>query len=123
MAQLRVLVIDDEPDLRLIAELSLSQVGGFSVELAASGAEGLVLARRWTPDVILLDAMMPEMDGPATFAKLAADGQLRSIPVIFVTARVEPRDRAQYLELGAAGVLAKPFDPMTLPDQIISLLS
>ena len=123
MAPQRVLLIDDEPDIRLIAELSLAQVGGLEVTLAASGAEGLRLAETCNPDVILLDMMMPEMDGMATLARLRDNPKLRDVPVVFLTAQVAAHDRAEYLQMGAVGVIAKPFDPMTLPTELIKLLA
>lgn len=119
----RVLVIDDEPDIRLIAELSLSQLAGVEVMLASSGAEGLRLAEAQTPDVILLDVMMPVMDGLATLQLLQSNPELNDVPVIFLTARVQRQDRADYIERGAVGVIAKPFDPLTLPQDISKLLS
>ncbi len=123
MAQMHVLLIDDEPDIRLIAELSLAEVGGMAVSLASSGEEGLRLALKNPPDVILLDVMMPQMDGITTLATLRRYPTLRAIPVIFLTARVQRNDRADYLRYGACGVIAKPFDPMTLPNDISNLIN
>ncbi len=119
----RVLVIDDEPDIRLIAELSLSQLAGVDVMLASSGAEGLKLAEAKKPDVILLDVMMPVMDGLATLKQLQSTPTLNMVPVIFLTARVQRQDRVEYIECGAIGVIAKPFDPLTLPQDISKLLA
>src|SRR5690606_20893418 len=113
-----ILLVDDEPDIRTIAELSLSQVGGWKTILASSGAQALELAGRHKPDLILLDVMMPEMAGAATFERPAIQATTREIPVIFMTARVQSQERERSVGLGAAGVIAKPFDPMRLPDDI-----
>jgi CheY-like chemotaxis protein len=118
-----ILLVDDEPDIRTIAELSLSQVGGWKTLLASSGSQALELASKHKPDLILLDVMMPEMDGVATFQKLAQQEDTREIPVIFMTARVQSHERERYVGFGAAGVIAKPFDPMRLPDDIRGILA
>jgi two-component system OmpR family response regulator len=117
-----VLLIDDEDDIRTVGRMSLEKVGGWGVLDASSGAEGVELAAAHRPDAILLDSMMPAMDGPATIARLKASERTREIPVLFLTAKLQPTDRARYLELGAEGVLAKPFDPMTLPDDVAAAL-
>jgi len=111
----RILLVDDEPDIRTVAQLALTALGGFSVECCASGAEALDKAREAQPDLILLDVMMPGMDGPATLARLRAEPATLGIPVVFVTARVQPQEVLAYKALGAIAVVAKPFDPMTLP--------
>ncbi len=118
-----ILLVDDEPDIRTIAEMSLSHVGGWRTILASSGAEALVLAAKHRPDVILLDVMMPEMDGVATFHALAAQPETQAIPVIFMTAKVQSHERERYVGFGAAGVIAKPFDPMRLPQDIEAILA
>jgi CheY-like chemotaxis protein len=118
-----ILLVDDEPDIRTIAELSLSQVGGWKVVLASSGVQALEVAGKHKPDLILLDVMMPEMDGVTTFQALANRDDTREIPVIFMTARVQSQERERYVGLGAAGVIAKPFDPMRLPDDIRGILA
>ncbi len=118
-----ILLVDDEPDIRTIAELSLSQVGGWKTILASSGAQALELASKHKPDLILLDVMMPEMDGVTTFQALANDEATREIPVIFMTARVQSHERERYVGFGAAGVIAKPFDPMRLPEDIRGILA
>lgn len=117
-----VLIIDDEEDIRAVGCLSLERVGGCRVLAAGSGAEGLELAAAEEPDAILLDAMMPEMDGPETIRRLRESPRTASIPVVFLTAKLQPADRERYLELGAEAVLAKPFDPMTLPGELGSAL-
>jgi CheY-like chemotaxis protein len=118
-----ILLVDDEPDIRTIAELSLAQVGGWKVVLASSGVQALEIAGKHKPDLILLDVMMPEMDGVTTFQALANRDDTREIPVIFMTARVQSQERERYVGLGAAGVIAKPFDPMRLPDDIRGILA
>lgn len=111
----RILMVEDDPDIRTIAQLSLTAVGGFTVELCASGQEALEKAPAWAPDLILLDVMMPDMDGPATLAGLRQKAGLEATPVVFMTAKVQPQEVSHYKGLGAVDVVAKPFDPMTLP--------
>jgi CheY-like chemotaxis protein len=117
-----VLLVDDEPDLRRIAALSLSRVGKWAVLLAASGAEALAVIERERPDVILLDVMMPGLDGPSTLSRLRAAPSAAGVPVIFMTAKVQKQEVERYLRLGAAGVITKPFDPMRLPEQIRAIV-
>jgi CheY-like chemotaxis protein len=119
----KVLMVDDEPHVRRVAELSLARVGKWSVFLAASGAEALAAAEREHPDLILLDVMMPGMDGPTTLSALQAHAAVATIPVIFMTAKVQEREVERYLGLGAAGVISKPFDPMLLPAQIRRIIA
>jgi len=114
----RVLIVDDEDDIREVAQISLEMVAGWEVLTAASGSEGLEIASAVQPDAILLDVMMPDMDGLATFQKLQADPVIRQIPVILLTAKLQPSDRKRFSELGVAGVLAKPFDPLELAGQV-----
>ncbi len=122
MALERVLLVDDEPDIRRIGQLSLEAVGGLKVALASSGAEALELAQKAPPDCILLDVMMPEMDGPACLMKLKELPATRAIPVLFMTAKVQTAEVERYLALGAVGVIRKPFDPMTLAADVRTLL-
>jgi CheY-like chemotaxis protein len=116
----RVLYVDDEPDIREIAEMSLSLDPQFDVRTAASGAEALSLAREWQPDIILLDVMMPLMDGPAVLARLREQGH--DTPVVFVTARAQRSEIHSFATLDAKGVIAKPFDPITLAAHVRSFL-
>jgi CheY-like chemotaxis protein len=118
----RVLVVDDDDTIREVAQTSLEMVAGWKVEAATSGQEALELCRTNPPDAVLLDVMMPSMDGPTTFAELQADDRTRDVPVILLTAKVQPAERRRWESLGVAGVLAKPFDPMRLPDDIADLL-
>jgi two-component system, OmpR family, response regulator len=118
----KVMLVDDEDDIRTIGNLSLSRVGGWQTVLAASGSEALSKAAAEQPDLILLDVMMPGMDGPTTLGQLRAQEATAKTPVIFMTAKVQKQEVARYLELGAVGVIGKPFDPMTLPAEIKRLL-
>lgn len=117
-----VLVIDDEDDIREVAQVSLEALGGWNVLTASSGDQGIQRAAADQPDAILLDVMMPGMDGPTTFQKLQSADVTRSIPVIFLTAKVQAADRQRFADLGVAGVIAKPFDPMTLASDVAALL-
>jgi CheY-like chemotaxis protein len=114
MSDIRVLLVDDEPDIREIADLSLGLDPEFKTRACASGADALLAAAQWSPSIILLDVMMPLMDGPTTLAKLRQDPRTAGIPILFLTARTQAEEIAQYISLGAQGVLSKPFDPMTL---------
>ena len=114
----RILYIEDEPDIRTIAKVALEALGGFSVATCSSGPEAVAQAAALAPDLILLDVMMPGMDGPATLQALRALPQTAQTPVIFMTAKVQAGEIQQYKSLGALDVIAKPFDPMTLSEQI-----
>lgn len=120
---MKVLLVDDEDDIRKIGALSLRSVGRMECLTAATAEEGLVLARAHQPDVILMDMMMPGMDGLGALAALRADEALRGVPVIFMTAKVQRREIEHYLEVGASGVIQKPFDPMRLADEIRRILA
>jgi CheY-like chemotaxis protein len=117
-----LLVIDDDDDIREIAQLSLELGSEWRVVTASSGGAGVELAIASPPDAILLDVMMPGLDGPSTLAQLRADDRTRAIPVIFLTAKARPADRDRLVNLDVVGVLAKPFDPIDLPGQIAALL-
>lgn len=117
-----VLLVDDEPDIRTIGAMSLSRVGKLEVRTASSGAEALRLANESVPDLVLLDVMMPEMDGPATLTALRQQASTAHTPVIFMTAKVLRDEIDRWLSLGAIGVIRKPFDPMTLPTDIKTIL-
>ena len=117
----RILMVEDDPDIRAVAHLSLTAVGGFMVALCASGEEALAQAEAFAPDLLLLDVMMPGMGGPATLAALRAKPALAGVPALFMTAKVQPQEVAHYRDLGAADVLPKPFDPMALPGQLRAL--
>jgi two-component system, OmpR family, alkaline phosphatase synthesis response regulator PhoP len=122
MTTKRILIIDDEYDIRAVAQLTLKTVAGWEVLIAASGAEGLTKAANEQPDVILLDVMMPDMDGIETFRALQANPATQSIPVILMTAKVQASEQRQFAELGVAGIIPKPFKAMKLPGQIAQTL-
>lgn len=119
----KVLLVDDEPMMRRIGAMSLERVGKFTVVLASNGLDAMAVAEREKPDLILLDVMMPNMDGLATLQKLRASEATSAIPVIFLTGKTEQQEVDEYLAAGAVGVIPKPFDPMTLPSQIHEILS
>jgi CheY-like chemotaxis protein len=118
----KILLVDDEDDIREVAQMSLEMTAGWEVVTAASGPEALRLAAEEKPDAILLDVMMPGMDGPATARALRASEDTAGIPIILLTAKVQPADRRRFDDLGVAGVLAKPFDPMELAAQVAGVL-
>ena len=118
----KILIVDDDEDILTVTELALCAVGKWQVILARSGREALHEARKAAPDVILLDAMMPGMDGATTLAKLREDPATAKIPVIFLTAKVQKHDLERYQTLGALGVIRKPFDAMALPDEVRRLV-
>jgi CheY-like chemotaxis protein len=118
----RILIIDDEEDIREVAGLSLETVAGWEVILASSGAEGIARAIERQPDAILLDVMMPVMDGPATFRELRKNPATAHIPVMLLTAKVQSNDQRRFADLGVEAILFKPFDPLTLSTQIADVL-
>ena len=113
----RILIIDDEDDIREVAALSLETIAGWEIVVAGSGAQGLTIAE-CRPDAILLDVMMPGMDGPATFRELRRNPVTAGIPVLLLTAKVQSSDQRRFADLGVQAVLFKPFDPLTLAKQI-----
>lgn len=116
-----ILLVEDEQDIQAIVKLALESLGGFSVEVCSSGNEALQRAPIFKPQLILLDVMMPGMDGIATYKFLKEMPQLSGTEVIFLTAKVQPSEVQQYKQLGALDVIAKPFDPMTISEQIINI--
>ena len=118
----RVLVIDDDEDVRMLVRLSLERVGGHQVIEATDGPAGVETAVAERPDAILLDVMMPVMDGPATVAELRNRPETAEIPIVLLTAKVQARDRDPYSELPIAGAIAKPFDPLKLSAQLERLV-
>lgn len=119
---MKVVIIDDEEDIRSVASMSLGILGGIEVVEADGGKDGIAKAAAEQPDVILLDAMMPDMDGPATLEALRNNPDTAKIPVIFLTAKAIRSEVDKLRELGAAGVLSKPFDPTTLATQVREIL-
>jgi len=117
----RILFVEDDLDIQAVARLALVAVGQFTVEICSSGSAALEAAPIFAPDLILLDVMMPGMDGLSTFKALRQQPETATIPVIFMTAKVQTHEVTHYKELGAIDVIAKPFEPMTLPTTIRSM--
>ena len=122
MATKRVLIIDDEDDIREVAQTSLEIMGGWEVLTAGSSIEGLIKAETEQPDVVLLDVMLPDMDGPTTFLKLQENPATQKIPVILLTAKAKAADQRRLSPLGVVAILTKPFDPIILADQVAEAL-
>jgi CheY-like chemotaxis protein len=122
MATKQILVIDDEDDIREVVQVSLEMIRNWEVLTARSGQEGLAKAEAEQPDAILLDVMMPDMDGPTTFQQLQKTLAICHIPVILMTAKVQASDQRRFAGLGVQGVIAKPFDPLTLAEQVAATL-
>lgn len=118
----RVLVVDNEEYIREVAQISLETVAGWQVITAGSGSEALIVAQTEQPDAILLDVMMPDMDGIATFEKLQANVATQHIPVILLTAKIQAADRRRYADLGLKAAIAKPFDALGLATQVAAVL-
>lgn len=120
----RVLYVDDEADIREIVQMALELDPSIDLRLCASGAEALAVQAlgEAAPDLLLLDMMMPDMDGPRTLARLREDLAWADVPAVFITARAQAADRERLLELGAVGVVVKPFDPMTLARDLLAFL-
>ncbi|TMJ13715.1 MAG: response regulator [Alphaproteobacteria bacterium] len=118
----RILYVDDEADIREVAAMSLELDPELEVRTCASGAEALAEAASWHPNLILLDVMMPNMDGPTTLARLRDEPATAHVPVVFITARTQAQEVGGFIALGARGVIAKPFDPMVLARQVRDFL-
>ncbi|TYT74412.1 response regulator [Desulfobotulus mexicanus] len=114
----RIAYVEDETDIQEVAKMALELVGGFSVAVFSSGHEAVDKMAAFSPQLILLDVMMPGLDGPATLIRLREQESLKDVPAVFMTAKVQTHEVARYKELGAVSVIAKPFDPMTLADQL-----
>jgi CheY-like chemotaxis protein len=121
--KLRILYVDDEEDIREVAEMSLMVDSSVDVRTCASGEEAVAQAKEWRPDVILLDVMMPGMDGRATFGALKSHSETKDVPVIFITALSQASEISALMSLGPRGVLAKPFDPMKLTASVREMIS
>lgn len=119
---MKILIIDDEEDIRVIAGMSLGLIGGIQVIEAGGGESGVRKAQAEKPDVILLDMIMPDMDGAETICALKSHPETREIPVIFVTTKALNSDIERMKQLGAAGVLSKPFDPTLLASQVMAIV-
>ena len=118
----RVLVIDDDADIRMLVRMSFERVGDEVIE-ATNGLEGVERARAERPDAILLDMLMPKMDGPATVRELKRDPETAEIPVVLLTAMIQPRDRGRVDELPIQGTITKPFDPLRLPRELDEMIA
>lgn len=114
----KILMVEDETDIQTIARVALEMVGKFDVEICSGGEEALQKAPTFAPDLIVLDVMMPVMDGPMTMARLRELDGFSQTPIVFMTAKAQPEEAAGYRALGAAAVIMKPFDPMTLADEL-----
>jgi CheY-like chemotaxis protein len=114
----RILYVEDEPKIQVIARMALERVGGFTVEICDSGQQAVDAAPAFAPDLILLDVRMPGMDGPTTMKALRELPGFEATPIVFMTANVMAEDIERYKEMGAVDVIAKPFQPMTLPDRL-----
>ena len=114
----KILYVEDEKDIQTVARMALEMVGKFTVKTCSSGGEALGEFTAFRPDLVLLDVMMPEMDGPTTLARIRELAGGERIPVVFMTAKVQPHEIANLKKLGALDVIAKPFDPMTLSNSI-----
>jgi CheY-like chemotaxis protein len=119
----KVLMVDDDANIRLITEMSLKKLTKWHITVAASGHEALQAAEKDAPDLILLDMMMPQMDGLTVFSELKTKLGDDMPKVILMTAKVQAHEVDHYKQLGAAGIISKPFDPMTLPDQIRAIVN
>jgi len=119
----RIMHVEDDPSIQAVAKLALEAVGGFKVLSCSSGQDALDQLRGFAPDFILLDVMMPDMDGPQTLVQIAQLIDITQVPVAFMTAKVQPAEIAHYLSLGARDVIIKPFDPMQLAAQVRKIWS
>lgn len=115
---LKILYVEDDPDIRVIARIALEDIGGFDIRSCGCGPEALEAIAHYRPDFLLLDVTLPDMDGPTLLGHLRRTSNGAAAPVIFMTARVQKSEVARYLALGAIDVIAKPFDPLTLPAKI-----
>jgi two-component system, OmpR family, response regulator len=119
----RILFVEDDPDIQTVARMALEALGGFTVLACSSGAEALAKVDGFVPDLVLLDVMMPGMDGPTTLEALRQRAACREVPIVFMTAKVQAQELAFYRELGAEEVIAKPFDPMVLAERVRAIWS
>jgi two-component system OmpR family response regulator len=117
----RILYVEDEPNIQTIAQTALKSVGGCNVEVCNSGAKAMDKAVNFAPDLILLDVMMPDMDGPATLDALRGLPATANTPVIFMTAKAQPQEILRFRSLGALDVITKPFDPMALSEHVLTI--
>jgi CheY-like chemotaxis protein len=114
----KILYVEDEPDIQTVALMALETIGGFTVQACSSGQEAIEAAPAFAPDLVILDVMMPGIDGPATMEALRKLPATADVDIIFMTAKVQSHEVERYIEMGAVDVIAKPFDPMTLAAQV-----
>jgi CheY-like chemotaxis protein len=119
----KILYVEDEADIQTIAKIALEDIGGFELEICSSGEEALAKAEEFQPDLMLLDVMMPGIDGPQTLKSLRNIASLETVPVIFMTAKVQPHEVEHLKSIGAIDVIAKPFDPMSLAQTIREMVN
>ncbi|NLR75433.1 response regulator [Leeia aquatica] len=117
----RIMYVEDEPDIQTVARLALEMIGKFTVLVCSSGQEALDKVTDFAPNMVLLDVMMPNMDGPTTLSHLRGLSVMAGVPVVFMTAKAQPSEVQQFRDLGAVDVIPKPFDPMQLPSQLRSI--
>jgi two-component system OmpR family response regulator len=110
----KILYVEDEPDIQEITRISLEAIGGYTVKICSSGEEAIKISPSFSPDLILLDVMMPKIDGPTTLLELRKIESLVNVPIIFMTAKSQPQEIDHFISVGASNVIPKPFDPMTL---------
>ena len=114
----KILYVEDDPDIQEVAKMSLEMLGGYTLQVCSSGAEAIDVAQCFQADLVLLDVMMPEMDGPTTLTTLREFPEMKNVPAVFMTAKVMPDDVEYYKAMGAVDVISKPFDPMGLATRI-----
>lgn len=117
----RIAYVEDEPDIRDLTRLALETFGGFELAVYEDGEKALANISKFAPDLVLLDVMMPGMDGPEVFRQLAAGEETSALPVVFMTAKTQRQELEEFIELGAVGVISKPYDPFKLPDELRGL--
>jgi CheY-like chemotaxis protein len=115
---IRVLLVEDDPDIQLVARLALADIGGLTVEVCGCGRDALTTVGSFRPDLVLLDVMMPDMDGIAVLEALRSQPEIGATPVVFMTARAQAHEIARYRKLGSLGVITKPFEPATLAESL-----
>ena len=114
----RVLIVEDGPDIQMLSEIALRDVGHMEVQIANDGVEALAILRSWQPDLVLMDVMMPNMTGPEALTAIQNNPDTQHIPVVFMTAKSEREELSEYLAMGAKHVIMKPFDPMELAEEV-----
>jgi CheY-like chemotaxis protein len=114
----RICYVEDDEDIQRIVRMSLERVGKMTVEIVTDPLQAIGVMTAFKPDLVMLDWMMPGMDGPTLFKKMKEDPQIATLPVVFITAKAQSRDMAELMALGAAGTISKPFSPKDLPDQL-----